>query len=159
MSIQLFLMFMLCLVGLKETLTPCDPKPEYADITYINTPDGCADFDSILYWIQKAVFAIVIVFAINFLPLFMQLLLEKGIFASIKRLLAQVFSLSPLFDVFTTQIYAYTLLYNLNFGNAGYIGTGRGFATSRNKFFELFEAFAEPSIYFGTVSPFLHELI
>jgi 1,3-beta-glucan synthase len=44
---------------------------------------------------------------------------------------------------------AYTLLYDLNFGRAGYIASGRGFATARNPFYQLYTAFAEPSIYLG----------
>lgn len=112
-------------------------------------PKGCANIHGVFKWIREAVFAIVIVFAVNFLPLFLQVLAENGLIASIKRLSKQVFSLSPLFDVFTTQIYSYTLLSNLRFGRAGYVATGRGFATSRIPFHVLYSSFASPSIYFG----------
>ncbi|KAJ3085337.1 1,3-beta-D-glucan synthase, partial [Quaeritorhiza haematococci] len=148
-SIQLFLLFMLWITAMYLTLTPCDPRPQYADISYIPSPMGCADFDLILEWIKQAVFAIVVVFAVTFLPLFLQIFAEHGFIAAFTRITKQVLSLSPLFDVFTTQIYAYTLMYDLNFGRAGYLGTGRGFATARNNFYKLFETFAEPSIYFG----------
>lgn len=58
-------------------------------------------------------------------------------------------SLSPVFEVFSTQIYTHSILSNLTFGGARYIATGRGFATSRISFAILYSRFAGPSIYFG----------
>lgn len=58
-------------------------------------------------------------------------------------------SLSPVFEVFSTQIYSQALLSNLTFGGARYIATGRGFATTRLSFSILYSRFAGPSIYLG----------
>jgi 1,3-beta-glucan synthase len=58
-------------------------------------------------------------------------------------------SCSFIFEVFSTQIYAYSFMSNLTFGGARYIATGRGFATTRMPFSGLFSRFAVPCIYFG----------
>lgn len=58
-------------------------------------------------------------------------------------------SLSPIFEVFSTQIYSQAILSNLTFGGARYIATGRGFATTRISFTILYSRFAAPSIYMG----------
>jgi len=57
--------------------------------------------------------------------------------------------MSPIFEVFSTQIYSQSILSNLSFGGARYIATGRGFATSRTSFSILYSRFAGPSIYMG----------
>ncbi|KAJ3120625.1 1,3-beta-D-glucan synthase [Nowakowskiella sp. JEL0407] len=156
-SMQIFLIFLLTVAGLFIKLPSCDPKTglpvesktESDNTETLTTTETCTDFDGIIEWTKKQVFVIVAVLFVSFLPLFVQLLTEHGILVSVKRLVKQVFSFSPFFDVFTTQIYNYTLLYNITFGRAGYVATGRGFATSRNSFSQLYEAFAEPSIYIG----------
>ena len=50
------------------------------------------------------------------------------------RLAKHFLSLSPVFEVFSTQIYMHSILNNLTFGGARYIATGRGFATTRISF-------------------------
>lgn len=65
------------------------------------------------------------------------------------RLAKHFLSLSPIFEVFSTQIYTHSILNNLTFGGARYIATGRGFATTRIHFSILFSRFAGPSIYLG----------
>ena len=57
--------------------------------------------------------------------------------------------MSPIFEVFSTQIYSQAILSNLTFGGARYIATGRGFTTSRTHFSILYSRFAGPSIYMG----------
>lgn len=57
--------------------------------------------------------------------------------------------MSPLFEVFSTNIYSQSILSNLTFGGARYIATGRGFATTRISFSILYSRFAGPSIYMG----------
>ena len=76
-------------------------------------------------------------------------LVERGTGRAIVRLGKQFMSLSPVFEVFSTQIYTHSILSNLTFGGARYIATGRGFATTRNSFSILFSRFAGPSIYLG----------
>jgi 1,3-beta-glucan synthase len=76
-------------------------------------------------------------------------LVERGTARAVIRLGKQFCSLSPVFEVFSTQIYTHSILSNLTFGGARYISTGRGFATSRMSFSVLFSRFAGPSIYLG----------
>ena len=82
------------------------------------------------------------------LPLLPELV-ERGTWKAIFRLSKQFGSLSPVFEVFATQIYTHSILSNLTFGGARYIATGRGFATTRINFSTLFSRFAGPSIYLG----------
>jgi len=76
-------------------------------------------------------------------------LIERGTWKAVFRLAKHFMSLSPVFEIFSTQIYTHSLLSNLTFGGARYIATGRGFATSRMYFSILFSRFAGPSIYLG----------
>lgn len=127
---------------------------------------GCYNLTPVFQWIQRCIISIFLVFFIAFLPLFIQgiyspismtnaslkpvaELVERGTGRAIIRLGKQFISLSPVFEVFSTQIYTHSILSNLTFGGARYIATGRGFATTRLSFSILFSRFAGPSIYFG----------
>lgn len=81
--------------------------------------------------------------------IFVSELVERGTGRAIIRLGKQFMSLSPVFEVFSTQIYTHSIISNLTFGGARYIATGRGFATTRLSFSILFSRFAGPSIYLG----------
>ena len=76
-------------------------------------------------------------------------MLERGTGKALIRLGKHFLSLSPVFEVFSTQIYSQSILSNLTFGGARYIATGRGFATTRISFTILYSRFAGPSIYMG----------
>ena len=76
-------------------------------------------------------------------------LTERGTGSALIRLGKHFLSLSPIFEVFSTQIYTNSILNNLTFGGARYIATGRGFATTRLSFSILFSRFAGASIYLG----------
>lgn len=76
-------------------------------------------------------------------------LIERGTPKAVLRLSKHFLSLSPVFEVFSTQIYCHSVLTNLTYGGARYIATGRGFATARVQFFTLYSRFAGPSIYLG----------
>jgi 1,3-beta-glucan synthase len=58
-------------------------------------------------------------------------------------------SLSPIFEIFSIQIYCHSILSHLTFGGARYIATGRGCATTRISFAILYSRFAGASIYLG----------
>lgn len=75
--------------------------------------------------------------------------MERGTGKALLRLSKHFLSLSPIFEVFSTQIYSQAILSNLSFGGARYIATGRGFATTRISFSILYSRFAGPSIYLG----------
>jgi 1,3-beta-glucan synthase len=76
-------------------------------------------------------------------------LTERGAGKALIRLGKHFGSMSPVFEVFSTQIYTQSIMSNLTFGGARYIATGRGFATTRNSFSILYSRFAGPSIYMG----------
>ena len=75
--------------------------------------------------------------------------MERGTWKAIFRLGKQFGSLSPVFEIFATQISSHSILSNLTLVGARYIATGRGFATTRIYFSILFSRFAGPSIYLG----------
>lgn len=75
--------------------------------------------------------------------------MERGTGSALIRLAKHFLSLSPIFEIFSTQIYTHSILSNLTFGGARYIATGRGFATTRLSFSILYSRFAGPSIYLG----------
>ncbi|KAF9525252.1 1,3-beta-glucan synthase [Crepidotus variabilis] len=110
---------------------------------------GCYNLVPVFEWIVRCIISIFLVFMISFLPLFLQELVERGTWKAILRLTKQFCSLSPIFEIFSTQIYTHSILSNLTFGGARYIATGRGFATTRIYFNILFSRFAGPSIYLG----------
>jgi 1,3-beta-glucan synthase len=100
-------------------------------------------------WIKRSIVSLLLVFGIAFMPLFLTELMERGAPSALIRLAKHFMSLSPIFEVFSTQIYSQAILSNMTFGGARYIATGRGFATTRLSFAILYSRFAGPSIYMG----------
>ncbi|KAG9065668.1 1,3-beta-D-glucan synthase [Linnemannia hyalina] len=139
LSVQLFMFSMLFIGSMASSVTVC------ADVA----EEGCMNLVPVFDWIKRCVLSIFIVFFIAFLPLFLQEFMERGFVRSLIRLGKQFMSMSPLFEVFVTQIYANSILTNLSFGGARYIATGRGFATTRTPFALLYSRFAGPSLYLG----------
>ncbi|MBE3044203.1 hypothetical protein IMZ48_16860, partial [Candidatus Bathyarchaeota archaeon] len=149
LSVQLFMITLLNMGALRSETIRCDydsNKP----ITDEMLPIGCANTDALLDWVWRCVISIIFVFFLAFIPLMVQEMTERGFWRAAKRFGKQICSLSPLFEVFTCQIYANSVQQDLSFGGARYIGTGRGFATARIPFGVLYSRFAGPSIYFGT---------
>ncbi|TFK52998.1 1,3-beta-glucan synthase [Heliocybe sulcata] len=146
LSVQLFVVTLVFLGTLNAELTIC----QYTSTGgLIGGQGGCYNLVPVFGWIERCIIGILLVFMINFLPLFLQELVERGTGRAIFRLGKQFLSLAPVFEVFSTQIYTHSILSNLNFGGARYIATGRGFATSRISFSILLSRFAGPSIYLG----------
>ncbi|KAJ6511511.1 1,3-beta-glucan synthase [Mycena vitilis] len=145
-SVQIFIITMVFMGTLKSTIHIC----RYTSSgQFIAGQGGCYNLINVFAWIDRCIISIFLVFMISFLPLFLQELVERGTWKAIFRLAKQFGSLSPLFEVFSTQIYTHSILSNLTFGGARYIATGRGFATSRIHFSTLLSRFAGPSIYLG----------
>jgi 1,3-beta-glucan synthase len=133
----------------------------------ISGQGGCYNLIPVFDWVRRCIVSIFLVFMVAFLPLFLQGLLqltaaitfalmpsfselvERGTGMALIRLAKHFLSLSPIFEVFSTQIYSQAILSNLTFGGARYIATGRGFATTRISFTILYSRFAGPSIYMG----------
>jgi 1,3-beta-glucan synthase len=148
LSVQLFMLCLINLGALAHETIICAYDPN-VPITDPFMPTGCAMLQPVLNWVVHCVLSIFIVFFISFIPLIVQELTERGFWRAATRLGKQFASGSPLFEVFVCQIYANSLLQDLSFGGARYIGTGRGFATARIPFGVLFSRFAGPSIYLG----------
>ncbi|EMR08340.1 hypothetical protein PNEG_03180 [Pneumocystis murina B123] len=149
LSVQLLMIVMINLGSMYNILLICRPR-RGQPITDPYLPVGCYSLAPVLDWIKRSIISIFIVFFIAFIPLVVQELTERGVWRASTRLAKHFGSLSPLFEVFVSQIYANSLLQNLAFGGARYIGTGRGFATTRIPFSILFSRFAGASIYLGS---------
>jgi len=145
-SIQVFMITLLFIGTLNKQLDICQLD---ALGNVIPGQPGCYNLIPVFDWIRRCIVSIFLVFFIAFLPLFLQELVERGTGKALLRLAKHFLSLSPIFEVFSTQIYSNSILNNLAFGGARYIATGRGFATSRLSFTILYSRFAGPSIYMG----------
>ncbi|KAI9313404.1 1,3-beta-glucan synthase component-domain-containing protein [Dichotomocladium elegans] len=148
LSVQMFMLVLLFIGAMGATLTICEfnaDAPPDAPLT----PEGCYNLVPIFEWVKRCILSIFVVFFVSFLPLFLQELTERGFWRSITRLGRHFMSLSPLFEIFVTQIYMNSVIENLIYGGAQYIATGRGFATSRQPFSLLYSRFSESSIYSG----------
>ncbi|ODN83720.1 1,3-beta-glucan synthase component FKS1 [Cryptococcus amylolentus CBS 6039] len=146
MSVQVFMLALVFLGTLNKQLTVCT----YSSAgTILPGQSGCYNLVPVFQWIKRCIISIFIVFWIAFVPLFVQELTERGTGRAILRLAKHFLSLSPVFEVFSTQIYMHSILNDLTFGGARYIATGRGFATTRISFSILYSRFAGPSIYLG----------
>lgn len=148
LSVQLFMITLLNLGSLRHETIHCFYNPD-VPITDALLPTGCANTDALMDWVYRCIISIIFVFFLAFVPLVVQELTERGFWRAATRLAKQICSFSPLFEVFTCQIYANSVQQDLSFGGARYIGTGRGFATARIPFGVLYSRFAGPSIYFG----------
>jgi 1,3-beta-glucan synthase len=145
-SIQVFMVTLLYIGTLNKQLAICNID---ALGNVIGGQPGCYNLIPVFDWIRRCIVSIFLVFFIAFLPLFLQELVERGTGKALLRLAKHFLSLSPIFEVFSTQIYSNSILSNLAFGGARYIATGRGFATTRLSFSILYSRFAGPSIYMG----------
>ncbi|KAL7412625.1 glucan synthase [Mrakia frigida] len=146
LAVQIFMVTLVYMGSLNQQLAICKYN-KLGDL--IAGQNGCYNLDPVFQWIERCIQSIFLVFLIAFLPLFLQELTERGTAKAIYRLGKHFMSLSPIFEVFSTQIYTHSILSNLNFGGARYIATGRGFATTRINFSILYSRFAGPSIYLG----------
>ncbi|KAG9226319.1 hypothetical protein CCMSSC00406_0003198 [Pleurotus cornucopiae] len=145
-SIQIFMLTLLYLGTLNKQLAICRVD---SSGNVIGGQPGCYNLVPVFDWIRRCIVSIFLVFFVAFLPLFLQELVERGTGKALLRLGKHFLSLSPIFEVFSTQIYSQSILSNLTFGGARYIATGRGFATTRINFSILYSRFAGPSIYMG----------
>lgn len=149
LSVQMFMLVLLFIGAMGSTLSICEfnaDAPPDAPLT----PEGCYNLVPIFEWVKRCILSIFVVFFVSFLPLFLQELTERGFWRSITRLGRHFMSLSPLFEIFVTQIYMNSVIENLIYGGAQYIATGRGFATSRVPFALLYSRFSSSSIYSGS---------
>ncbi|RKP27682.1 putative 1,3-beta-D-glucan synthase subunit [Syncephalis pseudoplumigaleata] len=149
LATQLFMFALLLIGALGRTILVCDELPENAPADAQLMPPGCFNLWPIIMWMKRCVISVLAVFFVAFLPLFLQMVTEQGFLRALARLGKQLFSMSPLFEVFATQIFSHSIMSNLSFGGARYIGTGRGVAITRIPFATLYSRFAGSAIYLG----------
>lgn len=147
-SVQLFMVCLLNIGAFHYETIPCSYNRN-VPITDPLYPTGCVNTDALQDWIWRCVLSIFVVFFMSFIPLVAHELTARGPWRACVRFFKQFFSLSIFFEVFACQIYANSIEQDLSYGGARYIGTGRGFATSRIPFGVLYSRFAGHSIYLG----------
>lgn len=154
LSLQMFMLTLVNLHALAHESIICiyNKNLPITDVLY---PIGCYNLMPALDWVRRYTLSIFIVFFIAFVPIVVQELIERGVWKATQRFFRHLLSLSPMFEVFTGQIYSNALLNDLTFGGARYISTGRGFATSRIPFSILYSRFAGSAIYMGSRSLFM----
>ena len=140
-SIRIFLMSSL-LIGAFAMI----PKQCSTSVPEIS----CLDVSIISEWFQSAVSAIIGVLLISYVPWFAQTTCEFGFVTALKKIAKQFICFGPMFEVFITQEYAFSL-YSIGLcqGSSNYISTGRGFATKRLPFHQLLSNFYHSSIITG----------
>ncbi|KAK9457574.1 1,3-beta-glucan synthase component-domain-containing protein [Dipodascopsis uninucleata] len=151
LSVQFFMLVLLNIGSLAHETILCWYN-KHTPITDPEVPIGCYNLHPVINWVERCILSIFIVFFFSFIPLVVQEIMERGVWHSAKRLAKHFLSTSPLFEVFVCQIYANSLLTDMSYGGARYIGTGRGFAFTRIPFSVLYSRFAGPAIYFGARS-------
>lgn len=154
LSIKLLILVAVQLSSLSQNGVICK-YDKNVPITDPRKPNGCYNLAPIVGWLNRCILSIFIVFGISFVPLCVQEIMERGIWKAITRLSKHFLSLSPLFEIFVCKIYAQSLINDIAVGGAKYIATGRGFATIRVHFSDLYARFATESISFGAFSALL----
>ncbi|ODV95939.1 hypothetical protein PACTADRAFT_75139 [Pachysolen tannophilus NRRL Y-2460] len=149
LSVQLFMMVLLNLGSLTHESVICMYNKDIP-FTDLQKPIGCYNLQPVLDWVTRFVLSIFICFFISFAPLLVQELSERGLYKAVSRFFRHLLCWSPIFEVFVCQIYSNSLKSDFTFGGAHYIGTGRGFATKRISFTELYTRYAGTSIYSGS---------
>lgn len=148
LSLNLFLVILVFLGSLSHESILCITDNVLRPVE-ANIPHGCHNLVPVLEWMNRFVLSMFICFTISFLPITVQEITEKGVFKTFKRIAYHFFSLAPLFEVLVCKVYAKSFTENLRFGGAKYVATGRGFATQRMNFHELYAKYADISIYSG----------
>ncbi|OBA21715.1 1,3-beta-glucan synthase component GLS2 [Metschnikowia bicuspidata var. bicuspidata NRRL YB-4993] len=148
LSIQIFLLIGINLASLTSESMVCKYH-ESRPITDPREPEFCANLIPVIGWLERCILSIFLVFFMSMLPLTVYELSERGVYKSITRIGKHMFSMSPLFEIFVCKIYSQSLVRDITIGGAQYIATGRGFATRREAFSDLYTRFGNESLTFG----------
>lgn len=156
LAIRIFVACLMFVAAMAFGRPLCNSYPVDSAKTIIPQPSGCFDLFSISSWVQQTILSIVLVMFLSYLPFLAQLMLEFGVTTSLKRIGKHIVSLTSFFEIFSTQVYSYTLsTIGLSIGGAAYVATGRGFATYRLAFHTLYSSFAQSCLYQGSRLMFL----
>lgn len=150
LSIQMFLLVGINLAALTSESILCK-YDKFRPITDPREPLNCLNLLPVVNWLKRCIFSIFVVFLISFVPLGVQELMERGFYKALVRLSKHIFSLSSIFEIFVCKVYAHALVRDLTVGGAQYVATGRGFATKREKFTDIFSRFGYVSLKSGVL--------
>lgn len=148
LSIQLFLLVGINLAALTKESVLCKYDRDIP-FTDRREPVNCLNLIPVIRWLERCIFSIFVVFLISFVPLGVQELTERGVYKSLVRLSKHVLSMSSMFEIFVCKVYSHALITDLKVGGAQYISTGRGFATKREKFTDIFSRLGYVSLKTG----------
>jgi len=83
------------------------------------------------------------------IPLFLEHTVQRSLFYALKELLRMFASLSFIFYPFSMQTRGHNFGYAVNYGRAGYVATGRGYAIDTSSLVTMYSNYAASHIYFG----------
>ncbi|KAJ3098581.1 1,3-beta-D-glucan synthase [Phlyctochytrium planicorne] len=154
-SLQTFVLFLVFVSALSNNLTPCPVWDKLGDGTYNATQmkmfpakEGCATIYPVYDWEKQIVLTFLPVFFVILIPVLMHTALERGA-ASILRYLRQLASISVVFSIFSTQIWARSFLNTAAYGQAKHVVTGRAIEVMRRPFTFLFTNYKELALALG----------
>eukprot|EP01135_Chromosphaera_perkinsii_P003828 Nk52_evm3s257 gene=Nk52_evmTU3s257 len=107
--------------------------------------------DKIEDFMSRFLYYVIITIWVPLIPTILHLIFELGVLRCAGVIFRQVVSLMPVFDIFTLQLNSSQYLGDLKFGGAAYVQTGRGFATNRSPFYQLYGQYARTNIHLGFV--------
>lgn len=145
-SIQLFLVAGVNIAALTHESIVCEIS---TGPNLTPEPPNCRNLIPVVQWLERTVKLVFFVFVLSLLPLAVHEIAERGIYRAISRTSKHILSFLPVFEVFVCRIYAHALGSDLAVGGAQYIATGRGFATKREKFADLYTRFGHALLNFG----------
>lgn len=148
LSIQFFLLVGINLAALTNESILCKYDKD-VPFTDPREPPDCLNLIPVIRWLERCIFSIFVVFLISFVPLGVQELTERGLYKCFIRLSKHLLSFSSMFEIFVCKVYAHALIMDLKVGGAQYIATGRGFATKREKFADIFSRLGYVSLRTG----------
>ena len=83
-------------------------------------------------------------------PLFLEQTVQRSLWYGLTEIARMLASLSTFFYPFSMQTKAHNFGYAVNYGRAGYVATGRGYAIRTSSMVTLFAAYGPSHIYFGS---------
>jgi len=83
------------------------------------------------------------------IPLFLEHTVQRSLFFAAKESLRMLASLSFIFYPFSMQTRGHNFGFAINYGRAGYVATGRGYAIDTSSMVTMYSNYAASHIYFG----------
>ena len=83
-------------------------------------------------------------------PLFLEQTVQRSFWFALTEISRMLASLSTFFYPFSMQTKAHNFGYAVNYGRAGYVATGRGYAIRTSSMVTLFAAYGPSHIYLGS---------